>query len=134
MQRPLLVALVSLFISGSSASTAFAADSDIQKTTDATFSQDVLNSKEPVFLDFFTTWCVPCKVMEPRLQKLAEDSKGKFKLLAIDAEKNPIVAEKYAVTIYPCFAIIVNGKVAVKKFGAKTDAELKAMLTEAHLN
>ena len=100
--------------------------------SDATFAKDVLNSKEPVLVDFFTTWCVPCKVMEPTIQKIAAEYKGKLKVLKIDAEKNTVTAEKYDITLYPSYCVFVNGKMEKKVVGMKKLEQLKQVLTDAH--
>jgi thioredoxin 1 len=108
------------------------AEEAIEIGSDATFANEVLNSKEPVFVDFFTTWCGPCKLMEPTIQKMAAEYKGKVKVLKIDAEKNPVTAEKYDINLYPSYCLFVNGKMAQKTVGMKKLEELKQMLTTAH--
>ena len=136
MQRLFAAALVSVLFLHCPAKAedakAVGADAKLETTSDANFAHDVLNSKEPVFVDFFTTWCVPCKGMEPIVHKLADDYKGKLKVFSIDAEKNPIAAGKYSVEMYPTFCIFVNGKMALKQTGAKTAEALKQMLVTSH--
>ena len=106
---------------------------ELAQTSDASFAQDVLNSKEPVFVDFNTSWCVPCKQMAPMLGELSSAYAGKLKFVSIDAEKNPVAAQKFSVTAYPTFLIFANGKVESKVIGAKTRTELESLITAAHV-
>ncbi|HEY9756274.1 MAG TPA: thioredoxin domain-containing protein [Oculatellaceae cyanobacterium] len=108
------------------------AEEAIEIGSDANFAKDVLSSKEPVFVDFFTTWCGPCKLMEPVIQKMAAEYKGKVKVVRMDAEKNPVTAEKYDINLYPSFCVFVNGKMAQKQIGLKKLEDLKQMLLSAH--
>jgi thioredoxin 1 len=106
---------------------------EITKTSDASFAQDVLNAKSPVLVDFNTSWCVPCKQMEPTLEELAAEYKGKMKFYSIDAEKNPIAAQKFSITAYPTFLIFVNGKSESQIVGAKTKLQMESLITEARV-
>ncbi len=136
MQRLFAAALVSFLLLNCQAKAedakAQATATALETTSDANFAKDVLNSKEPVFVDFFTTWCAPCKAMEPVVHKMADEYKGKVKVFSIDAEKNPIATSKYSVEMYPTYCIFVNGKMALKQSGSKTPEALKQMLTTAH--
>lgn len=106
---------------------------DLTKTSDSAFAQDVLNSKEPVLVDFNTSWCGPCKMMEPILSELATEYKGKLKFVSIDAEKNPIAAQKYSVTGYPTFLIFRNGKMEKQIIGAKSKLQMQSLISEARV-
>jgi thioredoxin 1 len=96
---------------------------EITKTSDASFAQDVLNAKSPVLVDFNTSWCVPSKQMD----------KGKMKFYSIDAEKNPIAAQKFSITAYPTFLIFMNGKSESQIVGAKTKLQMEGLITEARV-
>jgi thioredoxin 1 len=104
---------------------------ELTKTSDATFAEDVLNAKGPVFVDFNTSWCVPCKQMEPTLQELSTEYEGKMKFLSIDAEKNPVAAQKFTVEQYPTFLIFMNGKMEKRILGAQTKLQMDSLITEA---
>ena len=106
---------------------------ELPTTSDATFAQDVLNAKGPVFVDFNTSWCVPCKQMEPTLEELSTEYKGKMKFVAIDAEKNPIAAERFSVSQYPQFLIFMNGKIEQRILGAKTKLQMDDLITQARV-
>jgi thioredoxin 1 len=106
---------------------------ELPTSSDASFAQDVLNAKVPVFVDFNTSWCVPCKLMEPTLMELATEYKGKMKFVSIDAEKNPIAAQKFSVSQFPTFLIFMNGKVEQRILGAKTKLQMDSLIAEARV-
>ncbi|KAL5235513.1 hypothetical protein ACI65C_002923 [Semiaphis heraclei] len=62
------------------------------------FNQQVLNSKEPVVIDFFATWCGPCKMLLPRVEKIIEEHKGEIHLAKVDIDDNAEIAMEYGVS------------------------------------
>jgi thioredoxin 1 len=86
--------------------------------SDATFEAEVLNSTEPVVVDFFAEWCGPCKAMAPALDQVASEMKGKVKVVKIDVDQNPAVTGKYGIRAMPTLIVFKGGKVAAQHTGA----------------
>jgi thioredoxin 1 len=95
---------------GGTSGEALAATNSVPETSDATFQTDVLNSREPVFVDFNATWCGPCKLMAPIVAELAGEYQGKAKFYSMDVDKSPSTAAKYNVNAIPTFIIFKGGK------------------------
>jgi thioredoxin 1 len=86
--------------------------------SDATFEKEVLQSKEPVFVDFFAEWCGPCKAMAPALEQVAAEMHGKIKVVKLDVDQNPDTTQKYRIQAMPTLIIFKDGKVAAQRVGA----------------
>jgi len=85
--------------------------------TDDSFDQDVLKATGPVLVDFWATWCGPCKMIAPVLDELAEEYAGKLKICKMDVDANPGTAPKFNVKGIPTLILFKNGEVAGKKSG-----------------
>jgi len=90
----------------------------VTEISDATFENEVLQSGEPVLVDFFTTWCGPCKAMAPALDATAEELRGKVKVVKVDIEVNPHTAAKWNVRGVPTLMLFKNGEPAARHVGA----------------
>ena len=88
--------------------------------SDANFEKEVLQSAEPVLVDFFAEWCGPCKAMAPALEAVAADMKGKVKIAKLDVDQNPAVTQKYAIQAMPTMMIFKDGKKVAERVGALT--------------
>jgi thioredoxin 1 len=86
--------------------------------SDASFQTDVLESSEPVVVDFFADWCGPCKAMAPALEQVANEMKGKVKVAKIDVDQNPDITQRYRIQAMPTLMIFKNGEVAAQRVGA----------------
>ena len=91
--------------------------------TDDSFETDVLNSSEPVLVDFWAEWCAPCKQIAPILEDLAEEMSGKIRVAKVNIDENPMIPTKYGVRGIPTLMLFKGGQVAGTKIGAlpKTD-------------
>ena len=78
----------------------------------------------PVVIDFWATWCPPCRVMSPILEELSEEL-GHVKFLSIDVDAEPGLTDKYNVKAMPTFLIIKDGEVAARFMGAQPKAQIK---------
>jgi thioredoxin 1 len=85
---------------------------------DKTFDAEVLNSKEPVVVDFFAEWCGPCKAMAPALDLVAKEMAGKVKVVKIDVDQSPATTQKYRISAMPTLMVFKDGKVASTQVGA----------------
>lgn len=79
---------------------------NITHVTDATFEEEVLNYEGYVFVDFWAEWCGPCKMLEPEVEKLADEYAGKLKVVKMDVDANPQVPGKYQVFSIPTMMLV----------------------------
>lgn len=79
--------------------------------------QKIINSEVPVLVDFYATWCGPCKMMSPILDEVAKSVQGKAKVIKIDVDKNKHAASVYQVRGVPTLILFKNGKQVWKQSG-----------------
>jgi len=96
--------------------------------TERNFEQEVLLSEEPVLVEFGAEWCGPCKTMLPELLALAEELKGKAKIVTIDIDRSPMIARQIGVQSVPTFVVFHQGRPVGGKVGAMQRRELRDML------
>ncbi|MDX1439191.1 MAG: thioredoxin [Rubricoccaceae bacterium] len=77
--------------------------------TDANFEQEVLNSDQPVLVDFWATWCGPCRVIAPTIEQLAEEYEGKARIAKLDTDSNPRTPMSYNVRSIPSLIFFKDG-------------------------
>ncbi|MBC7639380.1 MAG: thioredoxin [Rhodoferax sp.] len=88
-------------------------------TTDATFDTDVLASDKPVLVDFWATWCGPCRAMAPILDEIAAEHGEKLQVVKLDTDANPGITARYGITSIPTMNVYVGGELVKSITGAK---------------
>jgi len=106
--------------------------STLEAVTDNSFDTDVLQSSQPVLVDYWAEWCGPCKLITPVLEAAAKDYTGKVKILKMNVEENTATAAKYGVKGIPTLILYKNGKIAATRVGTVTKAQLSDFL-DSHL-
>lgn len=99
--------------------------------SDDNFKAEVLESSVPVLVDFWAPWCGPCKALAPALEEIAEEFKGKLKVVKVDIDENPEVPSSYSVRSIPTLHIFKDGESSVQKVGAMSKSALKDMVKQA---
>ena len=101
------------------------ANKNIVEFTDTNFESEVLQSDQPVLVDFWAEWCMPCRMLAPTIDKIAEAYVGKVKVGKVDTDSNREVAMKYQINAIPTVILFKNGQVAQKFVGLKQEKEFK---------
>jgi thioredoxin 1 len=108
-----------------------ATDTVTAKVTDSSFETDVINSSEPVVVDFWAEWCGPCRMIGPALEEIATEMKGKVKIAKLNVDENPGVAGKYGIRSIPTLMVFKDGKQVATKTGASPKSELHRWISAA---
>ena len=98
------------------------------KFTADNFQQEVLNSSQPVMVDFFANWCGPCQMMGPVIANLAEEYAGKIKIGKINVDEQPELAGEYRIMSIPTLMIFKNGEIAQTAIGYRPKEEIEELL------
>ena len=98
---------------------------------DADFDSAVLNSKEPVLVDFWAEWCGPCKMIAPALDELADAYQGRAKIAKVNVDHNQKTPRTYGVRGIPTLMIFKDGKVQATQIGAVSKTQLAQIIDKA---
>ncbi|MGB0640166.1 MAG: thioredoxin [Myxococcota bacterium] len=100
-------------------------------STDATFDTDVVNSEIPVLVDFWATWCGPCKAIAPVLDQMANDYENKLSICKVDVDHNQSIAQRFGVRNIPTLLLFKGGQVIDQRVGALNRKDLDAFVSAA---
>ena len=102
--------------------------SNVAAVNSRNFEDEVLNSNTPVLVDFWAAWCGPCRMVAPVIDQLGEQYAGKVKVVKLNVEENPEIAEKYQILSIPTVYLFKNGKHADGLIGARPKQSFEDML------
>ena len=92
----------------------------IKVVTDSSFEADVINSTQPVLVDFWAPWCPPCRMVSPILEEISQEKEGEIKVAKLNVDENQSLAFQYGVESIPTLLVFVNGKLRARAIGART--------------
>ena len=92
------------------------------------FETEVLKSDIPVLVDFWATWCGPCRMLAPTIAQIAEEKAGQVKVCKLDVDEVPSVAQKYGISSIPTLIVFKNGSPVRTSVGVQPKAAIEAML------
>lgn len=98
--------------------------------TDATFDKEIVNSKSPALVDFWASWCYPCKMVAPILEEIAKDYSGKIKVAKLDVDDNMSTATRFNVMNIPTLIIFKEGKESTRIVGVTPKEEIARKIDE----
>jgi len=104
---------------------------DVFEINDANFQSEVLASEQPVLVDFSAEWCVPCKMLTPRLEALATEFRGKARVGKLDVEKSPNTATEYRISSLPTVMVFHRGIPGKPSIGLVEKSKLADLLNAA---
>lgn len=103
----------------------------ILEFTDANFQSEVIDSSEPVLVDFWAPWCGPCKMIAPTIEELANDYEGKLRVGKVNTDENPQTATNHQISAIPTVMLFKGGE-PVEKFVGVTPKEKFSAALESH--
>lgn len=98
---------------------------EVDAVTDDSFQKEVVDSKLPVLVDFWATWCGPCRMYGPIVDQLAKDYQGRLKVVRVDIDRNPRLAQNFQIISIPDSILFQNGKVVKTWVGLVSEDDLK---------
>lgn len=106
----------------------FLMSGNVVNVTNVSFETDVLQSGVPVLVDFWASWCGPCKMVGPIVEELADDFAGKVKVCKLNVDENTKTAQAYGVMSIPTLILFKNGKEVDRVVGFRPKADLAELL------
>jgi thioredoxin 1/putative thioredoxin len=100
----------------------------LQVVAEKDFEPEVLRSGQPVLVDFFADWCQPCKVAEPEVEALARELEGKLKVVKVDVDRSPRLAQLLRIQSVPTYMVFAQGRPVAAEQGAVRRDRLRAMV------
>lgn len=98
------------------------------KTFDGAAFRAAMQEKQTLVVDFWATWCGPCRMLAPVMEKLSEEYEGQAQFVKIDVDDNPDLAREYSIMSIPCVMVFQDGKLAGKQVGFVPQAAMKEFL------
>ncbi|MGV9206353.1 MAG: thioredoxin [Promethearchaeia archaeon] len=102
------------------------------EVTDKTFNEEVIEAESPVFIEFWASWCNPCKMMDTVLKDLQSEFDGQIKIAKLNIDRNKRIPNEYNLTGVPTFMTFKNGEIIETKIGAQPKEELVKMIEKVN--
>ena len=104
---------------------------NVLELTDSNFEEEITGSDMPALVDFWAEWCMPCKMLAPTIDELADEYAGKLKVGKVDTDANRQVSMKFGISAIPTLILLKGGEVVKKFVGLQQKADLAAAIDEA---
>jgi thioredoxin 1 len=101
---------------------------NVHEFTDSNFATEVLQSPQPVLVDFWAPWCGPCRQIAPMMEQLASENAEAVKFGKVNIDENPQSAQEYGVMSIPTLLLFRDGQVTEKMVGARPKSQIQALL------
>ena len=100
----------------------------MKTVTDANFEQEVLKSNKPILVDFWASWCGPCRMLAPTIEQIANEQEGVVKVGKVNIDEEPALASRFGISSIPTIMVFRGGKVAGSAVGVRPKALIEDML------
>jgi thioredoxin 1 len=107
------------------------AGANTKEFTEANFEEEVLKASEPVLVDFWAEWCMPCKALAPTIDELAGDYSGKVKVGKVDTDANQSLSAQFGISAIPTVILFQNGEIKERFVGLRSKQDFMASLDSA---
>jgi thioredoxin 1 len=104
------------------------ASSNVLELTDQNFTQEVLGGNLPALVDFWAEWCMPCRMLAPTINEIADEYVGRLKVGKVDTDNNRDISMKFGISAIPTIIMFKDGQVVKKFVGLQTKKDLKAVI------
>ena len=104
---------------------------NLTELSESNFQSEVLESAEPVLVDFWAPWCGPCRMIAPVVEQLAEENAGSLKVAKLNVDQSPNLASRYGVSSIPTLMIFKDGEVVANFAGMQPKSRLQEAIDEA---
>ncbi len=108
-----------------------ASSNNVLRLTDENFESEVIQSDQPVLVDFWAEWCMPCKMVAPAVEELADEYAGRAKVGKVDTDESRNVAMQLGISAIPTLMVFADGRLVKRMVGVQTKKDLKAALDDA---
>ncbi len=102
---------------------------DVFNVSDGEFKKEILESAQPVLVDFWATWCAPCRAIAPVVEELAGEFKGRLRVAKLNVDENQETAQQYGIRSIPTLLVFKGGRVVEQIVGAVPKSKLEAALS-----